>query len=53
MSLSELIKTVVNEYNNYDYPAGADADPRAPWNQSDDDDEEEDKYEPEYDPDDY
>lgn len=35
MSLLEIIKSVINEYNNYDYPAGADADPNAPWNQGD------------------
>ena len=34
MSLLKVIKTVINEYNNYDYPAGADADPSAPWNQT-------------------
>ena len=26
-------KSYINEYNNWDYPAGADADPSAPWNQ--------------------
>ena len=31
----------LNEYDNYNYPAGADADPNAPWHQNDDD------YEPE------
>ena len=36
----------LDEYDNYNYPAGADNDPRAPWNQSKDD--EEDEYEPEY-----
>lgn len=25
----------LNEYDNYNYPAGADADPNAPWNQAD------------------
>lgn len=28
------IEKLLKEYNNYDYPAGADADPNAPWNQS-------------------
>lgn len=40
----------LDEYDNYNYPAGADADPNAPWNQSKDD--EEDEYEPEYEHDD-
>jgi len=35
----------VNEYDNYNYPAGADADPNAPWNQGPDIDPE---YEYEY-----
>jgi hypothetical protein len=33
----------MNEYNNLDYPVGADADPSAPWHQNDD----EGPYEPE------
>jgi len=28
---------LLKEYNNYDYPAGADADPSAPWNQVEND----------------
>jgi len=28
-------KKQINEYDNYNYPAGADADPNAPWNQAD------------------
>lgn len=31
-----VTKRKLNEYNNYDYPAGADADPNAPWHQVDD-----------------
>lgn len=29
------IEKLLKEYNNYDYPAGADADSNAPWNQAD------------------
>jgi len=29
-------KGLLKEYNNWDYPEGADADPSAPWNQEDD-----------------
>jgi hypothetical protein len=29
-------KSVIKEYDNYNYPAGADADPNAPWHQDDD-----------------
>ncbi len=43
--------TNIAEYDNYSYPAGADSDPRAPWNQSKDD-EEPYEYEPEYEHDD-
>ena len=31
--LKEIVKQLIKEYNNYDYPAGADADPSAPWHQ--------------------
>jgi len=34
-----LAKKRLNEYDNYNYPAGADADPNAPWHQNDDVDE--------------
>lgn len=35
-SVDKSFKPKLNEYDNYNYPAGADADPRAPWNQKDD-----------------
>jgi len=31
--LDKTFKPKLNEYDNYNYPAGADADPNAPWNQ--------------------
>jgi hypothetical protein len=36
----------LSEYDNYNYPAGADADPNAPWNQKDDDKRTPGKYTP-------
>ena len=34
--LDNSFKPKLNEFDNYNYPAGADADPNAPWNQVDD-----------------
>jgi len=34
--LDKTFKPKLNEYDNYNYPPGADADPNAPWNQVDD-----------------
>lgn len=47
--VDKSFKAKLNEYDNYSYPAGADSDPKAPWNQ---DDEEPYEYEPEYEHDD-
>lgn len=33
--LSEMVGGELTEYDNYNYPMGADADPNAPWNQKD------------------
>jgi len=33
--LSKMIGGEITEYDNYNYPMGADADPNAPWNQKD------------------
>lgn len=34
-NIFESLADKVEEYDNYNYPAGADADPRAPWNDND------------------
>ena len=33
--IDKAIYDAINEYDNWNYPVGADADPRAPWRQSD------------------
>ncbi len=35
VELSNMVGGELNEYDNYSYPMGADADPNAPWNQKD------------------
>ena len=34
-SIKRIDENEIKEYDNYNYPAGADADPNAPWNQAD------------------
>ena len=34
-SIKRIDENQIKEYDNYNYPAGADADPNAPWNQAD------------------
>jgi hypothetical protein len=41
-------KSVIKEYDNYNYPPGADADPNAPWHEKDDRDSEYEYREGEY-----
>lgn len=33
--IDKMVHDAINEYDNWNYPLGADADPRAPWNQVD------------------